>query len=188
MLDNERILALFRLLFPAGSDTTYKNGGSLFAAVLSHPEVRDLAVRGTDTDRAAIVTEGLRWQTPTALLPRMAPCDTELGGVQIKSGDWMLFGITAANHDPKVFKDPRRFDPSRNNRDLLSFGRGRHFCLGMHLARRELESALRIVLERFPSIGLAPGKPIEFTSALLRGPRELWVQPYGANRNERGAA
>lgn len=187
-LDNERILSLFRLLFPAGSDTTYKNGGSLFAAVLSDPAVRTLAANGSDADRAAIVTEALRWQTPTALLPRMAAQDTELGGVSIKAGDWMLFGITAANHDPQVFRDPRRFDPRRDNRDLISFGRGVHFCLGMHLARRELETALQIVLKRFPAIRLTPGKPVEFANAILRGPRELWVQPYGERGSVRGDA
>ncbi|HEY4545722.1 MAG TPA: cytochrome P450 [Pedomonas sp.] len=187
-LDNERILSLFRLLFPAGSDTTYKNGGSLFAAVLSDPAVRALAAQGSDADRAAIVTEGLRWQTPTALLPRMAPHDAELGGVRIKAGDWMLFGITAANHDPMVYKDPRRFDPARDNRELLSFGRGVHFCLGMHLARRELETALRLVFERFPALRLTPGKPVEFISAILRGPRALWVQPYGGSESLSGVS
>lgn len=178
-LDNERILALFRLLFPAGSDTTYKNGGSLFAAVLADDELRALAMRG-DAERANIVTEGLRWQPPTALLPRMASGDVELGGAAISKGDWTLFGITAANSDPKLFPDPRRFDPSRDNRQMITFGRGVHFCLGMHLARRELEAALKIVLERFPDIRLTPGKPVEFVSAVLRGPRDLWVQLHGA--------
>lgn len=177
-LDNERILSLFRILFPAGSDTTYKAGGSLFACVLADPELRAMALKG-DAERAAIVTEGLRWQPPTCLLPRMACADVELGGVQISRGDWILFGITPANSDPKVFPDPRRFDPLRDNRELISFGRGTHFCVGMHLARRELETALRVVLQRFPDIRLTPGKKVEFVSAVLRGPRELWVQPYG---------
>lgn len=177
-LDDERILSLFRLLFPAGSDTTYKNAGSLFACVLGDPKFRTMAEDG-DRERGALVTEALRWQTPTALLPRMASGDVELGGVQIRKGDWMLFGITAANNDPKVFPDPRTFDPSRDNRELISFGRGAHFCLGMHLARRELETALRIVFERFPDMCLTPGKAIEFVGANLRGVRELWVQPYG---------
>ncbi len=177
-LDNERILALFRLLFPAGSDTTYKAGGSLFACVLADPVLRAQALE-SDAARAAIVTEGLRWQTPTALLPRMASADYELGGAKISKGDWLLFGITAANNDPKVFPDPRRFDPSRDHRELISFGRGVHFCVGMHLARRELETALRVVLQRFPDIRLTPGKEVEFVSAVLRGPRDLWVQPYG---------
>jgi cytochrome P450 len=169
-LDDEDILSLFRLLFPAGSDTTYKNAGSLFACVLADPELRALAQRG-DKERAAIATEGLRWQAPTAMLPRMA---------HIKKGDWVLFGITAANRDPKVFPDPHRFDPSRDNRELISFGRGVHFCLGMHLARRELETALRVVFERYPDIRLKPESKVEFVGGVLRGPRELWVQPYGA--------
>jgi cytochrome P450 len=49
----------------------------------------------------------------------------------------------------------------------------------MHLARRELETALRMVLERFPNMRITPGKPVEYVSAVLRGPRELWVQPHG---------
>jgi cytochrome P450 len=178
-LDDERIMSFFRLLFPAGSDTTYKNAGSLFACVLADPDIRARALR-SDKDREAIVAEGLRWQAPTALLPRMATGDTVLGGVPVRKGDWMLFGITAANNDPKVFPEPRRFDPSRDNRALISFGRGVHFCLGMHLARRELETALRVVLERCPDIRLKPGTKVEHIGGVLRGPRELWVQPHGA--------
>ncbi len=178
-LEDEEILSLFRLLLPAGSDTTYKNAGSLFACVLADPTLRAMAQKG-DKERAAIATEGLRWQAPTAMLPRMATGDIKLGGAHIKKGDWVLFGITAANRDPKVFPDPNRFDPSRDNRELISFGRGVHFCLGMHLARRELETALKIVFERYPDIRLKPGTKVEFVGGVLRGPRELWVQPYRA--------
>ena len=178
-LDDERILAFLRLLFPAGSDTTFKNAGSLFACVLGDPALIAMARRG-EAERTAIVTEGLRWQPPTALLPRRAAKDATLGGVRIAGGDWLLFGITAANSDPAVFADPRRFDPARDNREIISFGRGVHFCLGMHLARRELETALHLVLDRFPAMRLDPDRPVEFASAVLRGPRELWVQPYGA--------
>ncbi len=177
-LDDERILAFFRMLFPAGSDTTYKNAGSLFACVLSDPELRAQAMRSAK-DREAIAAEGLRWQPPTAMLPRMATGDIKLGDAHIKKGDWVLFGITAANRDPKVFPDPARFDPARDNRELISFGRGVHFCLGMHLARRELETALRVVFERYPDIDLVPGAKVEFVGGVLRGPRELWVRPYG---------
>ncbi len=108
--------------------------------------------------REAIVQEALRWQPPTALLPRRCSKDTELGGVKIRRDDWVLFGITAANSDPAVFADPRRFDPERPNKNL-AFGHGEHFCLGSHLARRELETALERVLARFPRMHLAPGTP-----------------------------
>ena len=109
----------------------------------------------------------------------MASADVEFGGVQIAKGDWMLFGITAANSDPAVFPDPRRFDPKRDNREILTFGRSSHFCLGMHVARRELETALRVVFERFPHIRLKPGQSIERVNAVLRGVREMIVLPHG---------
>jgi cytochrome P450 len=63
---------------------------------------------------------------------------------------------------------------------MATFGRGVHFCLGVHLARRELETALRVVFTRFPDMRLKPGCRVEFINAgLQRGPRELWVQPLG---------
>jgi len=186
-LSDERVLSFLGLLFPAGSDTSYKNAGSLFACVLADPALRQRALR-SDKDRELIVTEALRWQPPTALLPRMASADIELGGVRIRAGDWTLFGITAANADPKVYPDPRRFDPDRDNRDILTFGRSKHFCLGMHLARRELETALRIVLERFPDMRIKPGAEVEFVGAVLRGPRELIVQPHGEHAERRQCA
>lgn len=174
-LDDEQLLALFRFLFPAGSDTTYKNVGSLFAAVLGDPDMRALAGQG-DAERAALVLEALRWEAPAAMMPRIATGSTELGGVRIEAGDWVTFAIAAANNDPAKFADPRRFNPARDNRDLISFGRGAHFCVGMHLALRELETALRVVLDRFPALRLKPDAPIEMIGGVMRGPRALWVE------------
>jgi cytochrome P450 len=59
------------------------------------------------------------------------------------------------------------------------FGHGVHFCLGSHLARRELETAIKLVFERFPRMCLAPGRSVEVIGGVLRGPKELWVRPYG---------
>jgi cytochrome P450 len=176
-LTDEEILSFCRLLFPAGSDTTYKNLGSLLYAILSTPGMRERAREG-DAEREAMVQEGLRWQAPTALLPRMCSKDTELGGQQIKDGDWVLFGITAANNDPDVFPEPRIFNPDRNNKNL-AFGHGEHFCLGSHLARRELEAAIKLVFQWFPAMALAKDRPVEIIQGVLRGPRELWVRPHG---------
>jgi cytochrome P450 len=173
-LNDEEILSFCRLLFPAGSDTTYKNLGSLLYAVLRDPAIRARIDEG-DAAIEAIVQEGLRWQPPTALLPRMCSKDTHLGGADIKAGEWVLFGITAANNDPAIFPDPHRFDPDRDNKNL-AFGHGEHFCLGSHLARRELEVALRVIFERFPAMQLMEERPVEIVQGVLRGPKELWVK------------
>lgn len=56
-LSNEEILSFCRLLFPAGSDTTYKNMGSLLYAILSTPGIKEQVLAG-DKERKAIVQEG----------------------------------------------------------------------------------------------------------------------------------
>ena len=146
-LGDEEIFAFCRLLFPAGSDTTYKNLGSQVYTILFTPGQVENALSG-DEARRTIVQEGLRWQPPTALLPRMCSNSRELGGVAVEKGDRILFSITAANSDPEVFSDARRFDSQRSNKNL-AFGHGEHFCLGLHLARRELEVAIKVLFERF---------------------------------------
>ncbi len=175
-LEDEEIFAFCRLIFPAGSDTTYKNLGSLLTAILSTPGMVERALE-SDQARDDLVQEGLRWQAPVALQPRTCSKDIVFCGVAIQAGDPMLFGLTAGNRDPKVFEDPHRFDPDRpNNHQHLSFGHGAHFCLGSHLARRELETGIKVLFERYPKMELAPESPTEITGCVLRGPRELRVR------------
>ncbi|HEY8121072.1 MAG TPA: cytochrome P450 [Myxococcota bacterium] len=171
-LADEEIFSFLRLLYPAGSDTTYKNMGSLFAAVLSHAEVLSLA-RGDPGAIPAIVDEGLRFEPPVALLPRACAKDVHWAGVHLAAGAPLLYGIAAANRDPAVFVDPHRFDPARKPNRHLTFGHGLHFCLGSHLARRELEVALATLLERLPGLALAePGSP-RIIGGVIRGPERV---------------
>ncbi|MCZ6713565.1 MAG: cytochrome P450 [Deltaproteobacteria bacterium] len=171
-LTDEEIFSFVRLLFPAGSDTSYKALGSIIYAVLTHPEARRL-IHET-AERRWVVEEALRWEAPVALLPRMCSKRTVLGGVELEAGTPMLFGITAANRDPEEHPDPDRFDPSRREKNL-SFGHGVHFCLGSHLARRELEAAVGALFERLPNLRLIEPNAVEIVGAVLRGPRELRV-------------
>jgi cytochrome P450 len=174
-LDDEEIFSLCRLLFPAGSDTAYKNLGSLLAAILSTPGMKELALE-SDQARDDLVQEGLRWEAPVALQPRACSRSIHFHGHDIPAGSPMLFGLTAGNRDASVFEDPHRFDPTRpNNHQHLAFGHGAHFCLGSHLARRELETGIKVLFERFPDMELTPGAAIEFSGCVLRGPKELRV-------------
>ena len=175
-LTDDEIFAFCLLLFPAGSDTAYKNLGSLLYAILSTPGMRERA-KGSDKDRDDLVQEGLRWQPPVALQPRRCSADTIVAGVEISAGTPVLFGVTAANNDPAIFPDPHRFDPDRPNKNQhLAFGHGEHFCLGSHLARRELETAIKLIFERFPDMELIQERPVEIVGCVLRGPREVWVR------------
>lgn len=173
-LADEEIFSFLRLLFPAGADTTYRGLGSMFYAVLRDRDVWD-AVRAEPSMIPAVVQEALRWEAPTAMLPRFAPKDIRWGDTEIPAGSEVIFAITSANRDPEVFADPDRFDPWRKERESLSFGHGLHFCLGSHLARREMEVSLRVLSERLPDLALAPDTEVGIQGTVLRGPTRLPV-------------
>ena len=93
-------------------------------ALLLHPEqVRALSA---DPDLwPGAVQEGLRWVPPVGYTDRWASVDTELGGVPIARGDYLIGVIHAANRDPATFPDPDRFDITRDvRRQNFSFGKG----------------------------------------------------------------
>jgi cytochrome P450 PksS len=90
---------------------------------------------------------------------RVASEDLKLGGQRIRQGEVVFLGIAAANRDPKVFADPDRFDIHRPSRPHLTFATGPHACLGMGLARLELEIALLTLFQRFPHLRLDPEAP-----------------------------
>ena len=174
-LGDEEILSFVRLLFPAGADTTYLAIGSMLCGVLGDAGIaRELAA--SPGARAAAVEEALRWETPVALQPRMAPRATTWRDLRIPAGP-ILFGTTAANRDPDAFSDPDTFDVARPPaRPIASFGQGRHFCLGMQLARLEMEVALGALLERLPGLRLDPDRPWQIRGAVLRGPNRVPVR------------
>lgn len=174
-LSDEEIFSFLRLLFPAGSDTTYKNMGSLFAELLARPEIVALA-RNDASQLPAVADEGLRFEPPVALLPRMCAKDVHWAGVHLAANTPLLYGIAAANRDPAVFPDPHRFEPARKGRRHLTFGHGPHFCLGSHLARRELEVALEVVLARLPGVVLADPENTRISGGVIRGPAHVRVR------------
>jgi hypothetical protein len=58
----------------------------------------------------------------------------------------------SANRDERRFEDPDRFDVTRRGAAHVGFGHGPHTCVGMHLARMEMESLLKAMVERVETI------------------------------------
>ena len=177
-LTDEEIFNFLRLLFPAGADTTYLGLGSTLYHLLSDPE--QLAVVAADPVEHCrwAAEEAIRLDPPTAWIPRVNPVDVTWHGLDIPAGASMLLGIMAANRDPAAYPDPDRFDVGRRPTSVMTFGFGAHFCLGAHLARAELETALRVIVERLPNLRFADRDGVRITGTihhLLRGPNRLPV-------------
>ncbi|ONH25082.1 cytochrome P450 [Pseudofrankia asymbiotica] len=152
-LSDTDILGFALLLLAAGSGTTWKQMGITLLALLTHPHWLE-AVRA---DRALLrpaIEESLRWLPTDPMFSRYAVRDTELGGVAIPAGSVVHLCFAAANRDPARWERPDEFDPSRPLGAHLGFGGGPHICLGMHVARAELHTAIDALLDRLPGLRL----------------------------------
>ncbi len=177
-LSDEEIFSFVRLLFPAGADTTFLALGSLMVGLLERPGQME-SLRDDPEGQAGAVEEALRWEPPTALLPRMTTEGGEFRGEQLPPETVVLLGIAPANRDPAVFSDPDRFDIKRKTAGHLAFGLGNHLCLGSHLARSELRVALSVLLERLE--GLEIQAPPIMEGTVMRGPDRLQIR-FSARR------
>jgi cytochrome P450 len=175
-LTDDEVISFLRLLIPAGAETTARLIGSMLFALLVERE-RFERVR---EDRSLIhwaIEETLRWETPVVFVAREATQDTEIAGVPIPAGNLVSAIIGSANRDETRFADPDRFDLDRRDERHLSFGFGRHFCLGSHLARLEARTALGALLDRLPRLRLDPdAPPPAITGLAFRSPRTLPVR------------
>lgn len=158
----------------AGHDTTSASTAGAMQALAQDPE-QWARVKADRSLLPGIVEEAIRWTTPVQHFMRTAAEDVELGGQQIKKGDWLMINYVAANHDPAQFDNPRKFDASRSPNRHAAFGAGAHQCLGLHLARMEMKILFETLLDRIESIELA-GEPKRATSTFVGGLKTLPVR------------
>ena len=155
----------------AGHDTTSASTAGAMQALANDPE-QWARVKADRSLLPGIVEEAIRWTTPVQHFMRTAAEDVELGGQQVKKGDWLMMNYVAANHDPAQFPDPRRFDAARSPNRHLAFGAGAHQCLGLHLARLEMRILFEALLDRVASVEPA-GKAKRASSTFVGGLKSL---------------
>jgi cytochrome P450 len=123
-------------------------------------------------DRTA-VEEIVRWASPITWMRRTATQDGDVNGHPVIAGDKFLLFYAAANRDPEVFADPHVFDVARDPNPHVGFGaKGPHFCLGAHLARREIAVTFRALFEAMPDLEVA-GEPDRLRSSFVNGIKRL---------------
>lgn len=173
-LSDEDVIAFLFLMVVAGNETTTKLLGHAVYHLTRHPEQLEMVFGGSGN--ADLVTpwieETLRFDTSSQLLARYLLRDVELHGAVAPQGSKLLLCLGSANRDERVFGRPTEFDITRDKDELaqiLSFGGGRHFCLGANLARLEARVALTALVERARSISVDHGASRRVHSVNVRG-------------------
>lgn len=153
-LSGPELVAMVVQLIFAGHETTQNLLGNGLYRLLENPD-QLRALRADRTLLAPAIEEMLRYDPPILFTSRIAVEATEIAGVPVAADQLIMLNLTAANHDPRRFADPSRFDVRRADNRHLSFGHGVHFCLGANLARLEAEVAFTTLFDRYSTIEFA---------------------------------
>ncbi len=171
-LTSAELASFFILLVVAGNETT-RNALSYGLMMLTEfPDQRALLLADLEGRLEGAVEEIVRYASPVIFMRRTVTRDYAMNGQEYRTGDKAMLLYYSANRDEAEFADPERFDITRSPNPHLGFGgAGPHYCLGAHLARRELTVMLRELLTRVP--GITSGEPDRLLSSFINGIKHL---------------
>ena len=179
MLAPHEVAPFFILLAVAGNDTTRTATTLGMHLLAQNPDQRRIWQDDIAAVTPTAVEEIVRVASPVTFMRRTVTRPLTLSGKDFDEGDRLVLFYGAANRDPLVFTDPDRFDVRRDPNPHVGFGGpGPHFCLGAHLARRELSVIFRRLFERLPDIEVV-GEPEYLEAAgvpLVGGVKRMRVQ------------
>ena len=181
-LSGDELASFFILLSVAGHETTRTALSHGITHLSQHPDQRALLLADMDKVMPTAVEEIVRYSSPVVWMRRTVTQDTVLSGHELHTGDKVIMYYGSANRDEAVFANPDVFDVTRDPNPHVGFGGpGPHFCLGAHLARREITLMLRELYTRLPDLELA-GPPEQLRSNFINGVKRLPVSftPGGA--------
>jgi cytochrome P450 len=175
-LTSAELASFFVLLVVAGNETTRNALSHALMLLTEFPEQRALLLADLEGRMGGAVEEIVRYSSPVIFMRRTLTRDYTMNGQDYHEGDKAVLFYYSANRDEAVFPDPERFDITRSPNPHVGFGApGPHFCLGAHLARRELTVMLRELLTRVPDITTA-GEPDRLLSSFVNGIKRLPCQ------------
>jgi len=175
-LSDQELGSFFVLLVVAGNESTRNAISHGVKALHDHPERKAIWQRDFEAVAPTAVDEIVRWATPVIHFRRTATCDTEIGGQAVREGDKVVLWYCSGNRDEAAFDDPFAFDVRRDPNPHVGFGGpGPHYCLGAHLARREMTVMFREILRRMPDVEVV-GEPDRLQSFFIHGLKHMTVR------------
>jgi len=173
-LSADELASFFVLLCVAGNETTRNAISWGLHYLTKNPDQRALWQADIDGVTPTAVEEIVRISSPVIHFRRTVTTDgVRLGDHKFSAGDKVVLWYNSANRDEEVFTDPDRFDVTRDPNPHVGFGGpGPHFCLGAHLARREIGVMFRQLLTRLPDIE-ATGEPDRLRTNFVNGIKHL---------------
>ncbi|HYB86818.1 MAG TPA: cytochrome P450 [Streptosporangiaceae bacterium] len=172
-LTTAELASFFILLVVAGNETTRNAIAHSLTLLTDFPGQRELLMADFDGRIDAAVEELVRYSSPVIFMRRTVTRDHRMNGHDYREGDKAVLYYWSANQDETVFADPTRLDITRSPNPHVGFGAaGPHFCLGAHLARREVSVMLRELLTRVPDVRAA-GPPDRLLSSFINGVKHL---------------
>jgi cytochrome P450 len=171
-LTSAELASFFILLVVAGNETTRNALSHALTLFTAYPDQRALLMADLDGRMEAAVEEIVRYSSPVLFMRRTLTRDYTMNGQDYRKDDKVVLFYYAANRDEAVFPDPERFDITRWPNPHVGYGGpGPHYCLGAHLARREIRVMLRELLTRVPDI--TAGEPDRLLSSFINGIKRL---------------
>jgi cholest-4-en-3-one 26-monooxygenase len=174
-LDEQEVSDFISLFLTGGNETTRHLLSHTIEALLANPQEKRRFVTG-EAPAALAAEEMLRWAAPVLHHSRWCLEETEVGGQPIRQGERVTLWMISANYDAAVFAEPHRLDLTRNPNPHVTFGGGGpHFCIGVHLARKEIITAYEALRPLLPSLQQT-GPVDRLWSSLFNGIKHLPVK------------
>ncbi len=185
-LTDAELASFFILLVVAGNETTRNAISHGLRLLTDNPDQHRLWASDFERYAPTAVEEIVRIASPVIWMRRTAASDVELNGNRFSAGDKVLLMYWSGNRDEDVFDEPQRFDITRDPNPHVGFGGpSPHFCLGAHLARREITVMFRELFTRLPDIH-ATGEPDRLRSLFINGIKHLPCAFTPTGRSRRG--
>jgi cytochrome P450 len=158
-ITERELVQLLTILYIGGYETTAHMIGNGLVALLQNPDQFELLRADPDRHMRSAIDEMLRYDSAISFTQLYPVAGVSLAGKPTHVNMAYIGLLTAGNRDPKAYDEPDRFLIERERAPIQTFGAGPHGCLGINLARLELDMVFRVLLRRFPRMRLLEARP-----------------------------